>query len=1054
MIIALKKNSDAFRTFINSQSRHIIFTSVFYALWLAKDVAQHQDFELHSFAGRMIGIATVEGYDVGARSFVFYKCLGIFLSSFFIFTLLGYSVFKKSPLLLVGVETRIINYTSLAGILLCLFRLFSYDVSETTEFLYAIHKLMLAAVFLRLLFFKKMKPTLYQYTLLMLSSVSVYFLVSDCFVLSGTGLVPDFFLTAFLIFCTALICLGFLLRDKLIAQPIIDKMAYCLLPLALLPFLSILKDELFLIFRNRQLSLHPSLIYVMLLLLLSGLIALRHRRYEKKERRQLKELISLCYFPLFIFSIVSYCKYAHYAIFSEERFELGNTFLPIMEFKLFDVIPTLEKFNSHLLSDYFFCAVYTIINGLKEFEMTLYDFLNFSIAYALYYYLVLYLSRNAFIALFCVLIFPLFASMLPHQFSFGIFALFALHQILSRPPSAKNYIVFFATLSGLILWRIDLGYSCLVVMPALLLYYHFRSKTFSIQPRLLVKSALWVTGALLLVIVGFCIYRGQNLFEKIPYALNYLSSAQTYGYMQLGEPEQLAYKVHYFLFPALAGIILIALVMKFRSLNRSRGQRLAYLGLLFMCAFYFVNFNRGLVRHGLIEMTDHFTSSYIYIIVPGAFLVFFQQKTQAFRFVGLVTISFFLLSYYKVPDPSGSKSFFETMTEAGRRRDSTDLYTIVSRKKFEPGFKNNKDSLFIAFINKHTLPGETFIDFSNNPMFYFYTKKITPSYFYQNPLCSHNEFLQKRFIADLTEYNTPYVSFSTDEPVGMDIVDGVPNYLRHYRIAEHFYTDYMPFITAGRIRVWKGKSVRDINKKDTLYAFTNQGASSAEPVLRTTLNFKPGKKYLAKCVLTEASDMTLKTVFEADSANQIPEWITSTLAYWEIQPKGHGCTLELQNINNTAKTFQVIECDYLPDIAAEKFVSINFSKLPYIWGTYDKTLSAEPVLLELPGLQLQKNTAQAFNIPKDLSRINGNTVIITCKNNSGAGQEMSLSFGNSKDKNRTKISFQVMPSGKEERYAIRVSSLYKWYSDTVDELSLSTDSNNLTISSIKITRGI
>jgi hypothetical protein len=724
---ALKNSLESFKSFLNKQSSFIAFTALFYSLWLVQSFFGNQNLDLHSFTGRMIGIATVEGYDIGQRVSLFYKCIGILVCSFFIFNLAGYFIFKKLPALLHSVETRIINYLSLGGIVLFLCKLLGSEVANTLELLYSLHKLMLMAVFLRMMFFRSNRLTLYNYTLVILLSVSIYFLIGDCSALSMPQSHPDFYTTTFITSCLLMIGLHLILKNRQeLSQAAVAKITHYLFPLMLLPLISILKDEVYLVFKARQLA-PPDLrlIYIVLMALLAGSVFLRYRQYGKKARLSQRELVTRYYFPMLIFSIASYSKYSYYTYFSTETFELANKYLPIMEFKLFGVIPTLEKFNSHVLSDYFFSGVYTLVNGLQwESEMVLYDFLYASISFVLYYFLVFYISRNAFIALFCIMIFPFSAVMLPEQFSFGVFAVFALHRLISQKSSLKNYLLLFLTLGGLILWRIDLGYACIFVMSAMLAYYHFRSQTFRINPRLLIQGALCVLVLALLTVVSFCFYRGMNLFEKLPYGLNYLSSFQTYGLMQLGDPDRLAYKMHYYIFPCLVAVILIALLIKFSALNKSRGQRLAYLSLLFICAFYFANFNRGLVRHGLNESTDHFTSSYIYLILPGTFLLFFQNRSQVFRYVGLFTISLFLLINYKIPDPHEPTSFFENSLKTDLLKQPADLPKIKTRVIHEASYKDNRDSLFIRFIREHTDTNETFVDFTNNPMLFFIREKL------------------------------------------------------------------------------------------------------------------------------------------------------------------------------------------------------------------------------------------------------------------------------------------------------------------------------------------
>jgi len=1065
ILLNLTNFSAAFRSFLSTQGKFIAFTCIFYALWITKNLILGQDFILHSFPGRMIGIATLNGYDVNARVALFYKAIGTLVCCFFIFNLLSYFILKNISWLFGSIEIKIINYVSLTAILFLLMNLLGYAISGTMEMIYFLHKLMLAGLLLRLFLFNKVRLTLYNYTFILVVSLSLNFLTLDFLSSVSKDIYAQFFTTALVIAVLLTTYLSTLLkREGSVKQTKINELMYCLLPLAFLPFVTVLKDEIFLIFKARQLHLaSPVTIYVFLLLIVAGGIVLRSKLYKKnKVSLSQQRMIALRYFPVFIFSFIAYSQYRYVVNFPGEMYEGGNRFLPIMEFRLFDVIPTFEKFNSHLLSDYFFCAIYSFFNGKAGYEMVLYDFLYIAISYTLYYFLIFYISRNAFLSLFCVVFFPFCLSMLPEQYSFGVLAFFGLQKVFSKTPTLKKYILFFAALTWAVLWRIDLGYTCFIVMPLLFIYYHFASKNFKINLPLMIKSASIVFGSLLVLLLSFCWYRGTNLFNKIPYALNYISSAEGYGYPTLGMENQPQYKLHYFIFPAIAGIILIALLINFKTLNKSRNQRFAYLALLFTCMYYLVNFNRGLVRHSLIENIDHYISSYIYLLIPGAFLVFFRNQLQTVKYVGFFSIAIFLLINYKVPTIQTAQSFFETATKILKAKKPTNLARLESRLTDTLNVASI-DSDIINFINTKMKPEETFIDFSNNPMLYFYTNKISPSYFYQNPLCSHNDFLQDRFVIDLKDYNTPYIVFSRTDNKMMDDVDNVPNTLRHYRIAEHLFQNYEPHLIAGRFNVWKAKTARDNNATDTIYSYS-KNSSPAPPVLflRAEIKFKPGKKYRAKFKMAQPVNMSLKTVFSRDTVSQAPEYLNEHLAFATIDPKEESASFELLNIYDQLIAFQIIEYDYTPDLTFEKFLSYDFSLLPYIWGTFDKKVFQEMILSDKspglsgtsPDIQLQKNVPYAFKITENIDRTSGNTVIISCKNNAPSVQKLSLSFGSDNEQNKTKIDFLVIPSNKEENYAVRISSSYRWYSHPVNELSLKTESDALTISKINITKGL
>src|SRR3954463_5992619 len=89
--------------------KYFIFISLFYSLWIVYKYAGAFHPELTSFPGRMIGSATLEGYDIGARVSAFYRAGLLFLLTNILVAIISW---KISPLkeLLRSVELRIINY--------------------------------------------------------------------------------------------------------------------------------------------------------------------------------------------------------------------------------------------------------------------------------------------------------------------------------------------------------------------------------------------------------------------------------------------------------------------------------------------------------------------------------------------------------------------------------------------------------------------------------------------------------------------------------------------------------------------------------------------------------------------------------------------------------------------------------------------------------------------------------------------------------------------------------------------------------------------------------
>lgn len=1048
----------SFNSFYRDSGKYLFFTILFYSLWLLHSLISNQNFDLESFPQRMIGTATLEAYDVSRRVSLFYKSILLLLSSICLFYSLGYFLHTKSLTLLKSTEVKLLNYASLIGIVFLLFRLFDYEVTYSLELVYYVHKLMLLALFLRSILLKKSVPSLPIYSLIVLLSFSFYFFIADCFNLAGAIKNPDFLICTFI--SSLVLMLGVLFLSKKMTtdmeQKLITKLAYVLVPLNFLPLISVAKDEIFFILKNNNLVLpNANLIFIILFLLLLVSIFLRSKSFNKQINLSLSHLIAYRYFPVLIFSFITYVYYSHYFFYNDESFESGNKYLPIMEFQLYGTIPTLEKFNSHLLSDYFFNAIYTFLNGMGDLnEMELYDFMYIPFSFTLFYSLILLITRNPYISAFTILLFPFYASMLPGGYSFCIPGIFALYLLLAKGQNLKNYLILFFTIVGIVLWRFDLGYTCMVIIPVILFSYHFVDPHFKIQWAPLLKALFIVLGLLAVLFLSLSVYRNVNLFSKSLYTLNYFTSAQTYGYTTIGWDSMPSYKMHYFVFPILIALIILALIANFRRLNVSKNQRLAYLSLFFICCYYIVNFNRGLVRHSLIEWTDEFTATFLYIILPGCIFVFYHNLSTLSKFILFTIISFFSILTYKLPLTQGSISLAEVGIKKIQTLNNDTLASINNRIKGLPPYRDNKDIELIDFMQANTKPTETFIDFTGSSLLYFYTKKITPSFFFQNPLCSHNEFLQKHFIEDLNDYQTPYLLFSSVNENDYDVVDAVPNTLRNYRMAEYFYQNYEPHLVLGHLRVWKKRGVVDRSHSDTLFKYIKTNVASNETI-KTSISLKKDKKYLLRLEMNTETNGIIKLAHEKDTISPKVYKASRSLSYVVINSNWPSADVIIKNTLDSCNRAVLLECDHLPDFYSDKFLSYNFRKLPYIWGSFDKELFSEKILFEKAlNYSLQNGALYQLDIPENIDKSSGNTIILTCKNTGKKTETLIFRFGNKAQNDKSQIAFDILPSSKEQTYAIRISSVYKWYSAVTNEIIVSSEAaKSIELKRLQITKG-
>jgi hypothetical protein len=226
------------------------------------------------------------------------------------------------------------------------------------------------------------------------------------------------------------------------------------------------------------------------------------------------------------------------------------------------------------------------------------------------------------------------------------------------------------------------------------------------------------------------------------------------------------------------------------------------------------------------------------------------------------------------------------------------------------------------------------------------------------------------------------------------------------------------------------------------------------PFISAQVQVKPGKRYLLKLATNKHVQPALKIAASKDTLVQTMKYVSDTVSYSVLDVK-QSAFIGLHDPYNTVREFLIIESDYTPDFYSEKFNSYEFKKLPYIWGTYDKEQPKEPVLYQHSSNAVLSTTSPfLFSIPAKLDKSSGNTLVFTCTNTSGKPQLVNLAIGNDREWSKTNLTFFIMPSDKEERYAIRISSIYKWYSGNINRASLHLfGDRNITVNNIQITKG-
>ena len=229
---------------------------------------------------------------------------------------------------------------------------------------------------------------------------------------------------------------------------------------------------------------------------------------------------------------------------------------------------------------------------------------------------------------------------------------------------------------------------------------------------------------------------------------------------------------------------------------------------MYLIIFYFANFQRGIERHGFIENTDGFLSSYSFLIFSLGTYLLLKRYSINTRLIAYSVMSLLLMKTYKLRGIEQQENIVEKLSKEIKHKHHPDqLSKPIERSTLPEGFydANIKDIKY--FLDTNFDDDATFIDFSNTPILYYYTGRNVPSYFCQSLQNSHNDFLQQGHIRKIEEMNVPVVVFS-NMPYGFwDALDEVPNTVRHFRLAEYIYQNYKPYGIINKHDIWVRKDI-------------------------------------------------------------------------------------------------------------------------------------------------------------------------------------------------------------------------------------------------------
>lgn len=775
--------------------------------------------ELTHFGGRMIGIGALESFDVTARVTFFYKAVFLLIIVFFAFNaIINSLIFRKR---LNDFEALPVSWISALG---C--GGFVTQITIATGLMVSQLALLSFVPFLCLVIIRNLFKRFPD-----VSSNSGTFFIWIYMLAFILSILTGYFFDAgthTLVILTVLYTT--LLASAMYLFKTGENRYYLLvrtwIPAAWIPVLLVISSELAMILNQRSISFAGSLFFTAVALLsVAAVVAYRFYKFRKKDVPSAHSSLH-GYFPWLIAGMAAWFLWQPAIQATTELFEIANPANALMHIFSFNDIPLLQFFNSHLFSEIipgFFYFLLNCYDGSQAF--LLYNFIEY-IAIVLLAYYVIAVSTGSRITGFLFSVFvPFIPELTDERMFLSLITLFALLKVYQN-ASVKNSIVYWIAVFAVCLYSPDMAPSAIVALLATAL---FTPGFLTLFPfRKIVKSLLWVITPILLILTIIVVATGTPVFSNFHNAIQYLTAGNAHGVVSVWPEMNRTVMAQYFLLPFVVLVILVYVVSRRKVLSAK--SPFLYSFMVFMAVFYFVNFQRGLLRHGFNEGHDGFVVSFGFLIVALTPYLFSKIK-EIYRHLIFFALSFYLVWQWGYPEPSGNQNLFESAVTASTSRmhikggQEPMMRVIPQDVSFRKTIRE-----FIAFTENHLQPGQTFGDFSYSPALYYYSQRPVPGYFCQGIHNAATETQQRYTIETFSRHDLPYFVMSNIPAHWFDAMDGVPNYVRHYRIAEYVFARYRPWKIIGGHSVWKRNDVAA-----PVVAYANDSITDQPPVYHLRL---------------------------------------------------------------------------------------------------------------------------------------------------------------------------------------------------------------------------
>lgn len=311
-------------------------------------------------------------------------------------------------------------------------------------------------------------------------------------------------------------------------------------------------------------------------------------------------------------------------------------------------------------------------------------------------------------------------------------------------------------------------------------------------------------------------HAGKDIFLLLNQFVTTFASNQHWSFGDLG--EGISSHIFYFVLPIIFAVLMLPHIQTIINRNgQDKNWIIVYLYMTFLFAV-----PRFLGRHTLIE---HSAAAYTIPLFLLAFLLFHVYKKGYANILLLIAIVFVTILSNRSQKPQTYLSDIGT--------NILPAIQSVQAEKRSYWQLSEEDKMQIdaeqTFFDEELSPGETYFDFSNQSLFFAFTKRKNPIYINQSPaMVNSSKKGQLQMLSELQKNNPRFVVMPYQQRKGRvyglsRTCDGILNEDRYYLFTEYIAKYYRPYCFAGNFAIWCKKEDYDsLVQKDKENNITEQ----------------------------------------------------------------------------------------------------------------------------------------------------------------------------------------------------------------------------------------